>query len=499
MKKLEPVIGLEVHIQLKTKSKMFCDCSNDGANQPPNATVCPICLAHPGTLPAANRQAVFFGIMMALALDCRINKKSVFARKNYFYPDLPKGYQISQFELPLAEDGHLVIKTKEGEHRVGIERLHLEEDAAKNFHSPDKTLIDYNRAGTPLMEIVTRPDFRSPAEAKVFLQELRLLARYLDVSEADMEKGHLRCDANISLRPVGEEKLYPKTEIKNLNSFRSVERALSHEIKRQSEQWQLGLPPDREATRGWDEKFLKTVEQRDKEASADYRYFPEPDLPPLLFTEEAIKKIKADLPELPAEKRRRFIEEYAVSPDEAKVLSDSPDIADYFEQVMTEARAWLESLSEPLGTSEEIWQLNKKKLTKLVAGWLMSELFKLLNETGDSILDIKISPENFAEFIALVYERKVNSSSAQLLLRRMYETGGDPSVIMAEEDLGQVDDDGQLMEAVDKIIKANPGQVMEYKNGKTPLLKYFVGLAMKETKGKANPEKLTEIFRKKMQ
>ena len=213
----------------------------------------------------------------------------------------------------------------------------------------------------------------------------------------------------------------------------------------------------------------------------------------------AIKKIKADLPELPAEKRRRFIEEYAVSPDEAKVLSDSPDIADYFEQVMTEARAWLESLSEPLGTSEEIWQLNKKKLTKLVAGWLMSELFKLLNETGDSILDIKISPENFAEFIALVYERKVNSSSAQLLLRRMYETGGDPSVIMAEEDLGQVDDDGQLMEAVDKIIKANPGQVMEYKNGKTPLLKYFVGLAMKETKGKANPEKLTEIFRKKMQ
>ena len=217
------------------------------------------------------------------------------------------------------------------------------------------------------------------------------------------------------------------------------------------------------------------------------------------ITEEAIKKIKADLPELPAEKRRRFIEEYAVSPDEAKVLSDSPDIADYFEQVMTEARAWLESLSEPLGTSEEIWQLNKKKLTKLVAGWLMSELFKLLNETGDSILDIKISPENFAEFIALVYERKVNSSSAQLLLRRMYETGGDPSVIMAEEDLGQVDDDGQLMEAVDKIIKANPGQVMEYKNGKTPLLKYFVGLAMKETKGKANPEKLTEIFRKKMQ
>ena len=205
------------------------------------------------------------------------------------------------------------------------------------------------------------------------------------------------------------------------------------------------------------------------------------------------------MPELPAEKRRRFIEEYAVSPDEAKVLSDSPDIADYFEQVMTEARAWLESLSEPLGTSEEIWQLNKKKLTKLVAGWLMSELFKLLNETGDSILDIKISPENFAEFIALVYERKVNSSSAQLLLRRMYETGGDPSVIMAEEDLGQVDDDGQLMEAVDKIIKANPGQVMEYKNGKTPLLKYFVGLAMKETKGKANPEKLTEIFRKKMQ
>jgi aspartyl-tRNA(Asn)/glutamyl-tRNA(Gln) amidotransferase subunit B len=499
MKNLEPVIGLEIHIQLKTKSKMFCDCSNDGENQPANTTICPICLSHPGTLPMANRQAVVFGVMMALALNCRINKKSVFARKNYFYPDLPKGYQISQFELPLAQAGHLVVKTKEGEHRIGIERLHLEEDAAKNFHSADKTLVDYNRAGTPLMEIVTRPDFRSPEEARTFLQELRLLARYLGVSEADMEKGHLRCDANISLRPVGEEKLYPKTEIKNLNSFRSVERALSHEIKRQSEQWQLGLPPDKQTTRGWDEKFLKTVDQRDKEESADYRYFPEPDLPPLVFTEEEVKKIKAELPELPAEKRQRFIEEYAVSPVDAKTLSESPETANYFEQVMTEARAWLESLADPLGTSEEIWQLNKKKLTKLVSGWLLSELFKLLNEAGQSILEIKISPENFAEFIALVYERKVNSSSAQVLLRKMYETGGDPSEIMAEEDLGQVADESQISEIAEKIIKTNPEQVKEYQNGKTPLIKFFVGLGMKETKGKADPEKLMEIFRKKLE
>ena len=495
---LEPVIGLEIHIQLKTKSKMFCSCSNDGENQPPNTTVCPICLGHPGTLPSANASAIEFGVMMALALSCNISKKSVWARKNYFYPDLPKGYQISQFEEPLAMGGHLTILANNEETRIAIERLHLEEDAAKNFHSQNKTLVDYNRSGTPLMEIVTKPEFKSPAEAKAFLQELRLLARYLGVSEADMEKGHLRCDANISLRLVGEKALQPKTEIKNLNSFRSVERALEYEIKRQAELWNLGTPPDWQSTRGWDEKEMKTVEQRDKEESADYRYFPEPDLPPILFTKEAVEEIQLKLPELPRDKRIRLEREYGLKAIDARVMVEDQAVADYFERVMTEARAWLESVADPLGTSEEIWQLNRQKLTKLVSGWLTSELFKLMKEDGKSIREIKITAENFAEFISLVYQRKVNSSSAQVILKKMYETGGDPSDILEEEDLGQVGDEAEMAKVVEKIINENFNQVMEYKNGKLPLMKYFVGLAMKEMKGKADPEKLGEMFNEKM-
>ena len=417
---LEPVIGLEIHIQTRTKSKMFCDCSNDGENQKPNTTVCPICLGHPGTLPVANKKAVEFGLMMALALNCQINKKSIWARKNYFYPDLPKGYQISQFEEPLAIEGHLTVLANKEESRIGIERLHLEEDAAKNFHSKEKTLVDYNRGGTPLMEIVTNPDFKTPAQAKAFLQELRLMARYLKVSSADMEKGHLRCDANISLRKPGETKLYPKTEIKNLNSFKSVERALEYEIKRQTDLWNQGTPPNYQSTRGWNEKLLKTEEQRDKEESADYQYFPEPDLPPLIFTKEAIDQIQQKLPELPRDKRVRLEKEYLVNSVDAKILVEDENVADYFEQVLTEARAWLESMGDPMGTSEEIWQLNRQRLTKLVTGWLLSELFKLLKEESKSILDIKITPENFAEFISIVYKRKVNSSAAQVLLRKMY-------------------------------------------------------------------------------
>ena len=495
---LETVIGLEIHLQIKTKSKMFCDCSNRREEREPNSNVCPICLGHPGSLPAANKQAVEFGAMMALALHCQINKKSVWARKNYFYPDLPKGYQISQFAEPLAIDGHLTVLAGGEEIRIGIERLHLEEDAAKNFHSADKTLVDYNRAGAPLMEIVTKPEFKFPAEAKAFLQELRLIARYLKVSSADMEKGHLRCDANISLRKVGEDKLYPKTEIKNLNSFRSVERALEYEIKRQTELWNQGMPPSKQATRGWDEQALKTREQRDKEESADYRYFSDPDLPPLFFTSDKIEEIQSKLPELPRDKRIRLEHEYGLKAVDARIIVEDQNVADYFERVMTEARAWLESLADPLGTAEEIWQLNRQKLTKLVSGWLLSELFKLMKEDDKSILDIKISPENFAEFIALVYQRKVNSSSAQIILKKMYLTGGDPSQIMAEEDLGQAGDEAEMAKVVEKIINENFDQVMEYKNGKLPLMKYFVGLGMKAMKGKADPEKLGEMFSKKL-
>ena len=351
---LETVIGLEIHIQMKTKSKMFCSCSNDSDDTKANTHVCPICLGHPGTLPVANKQAIKLGTMMALALDCNISKKSIWARKNYFYPDLSKGYQISQFEEPLAENGHLTVQVKDKKYRIGINRLHLEEDAAKNFHSKDKTLVDYNRGGTPLAEIVTEPDFRSPEETRAFLTELRLMARYLGVSDADMEKGHLRCDANISLRPAGENKLYPKTEVKNLNSFKSVEKALSFEVKRQSAEWKKGTPIDFQSTRGWDEHKLKTVEQRDKEESADYRYFPEPDLPPIIYTEKEVKKIQADLPELPQQKRERFKSEYELKIQDANVLVEDKHIADYFEKVMMEMRTWSETLEETEGTQEEI-------------------------------------------------------------------------------------------------------------------------------------------------
>ncbi len=495
---METIIGLEIHIQLKTKSKMFCSCSNLGENEPANTTVCQICLGHPGTLPMANAAAVKMGVKLALALNCSINQRSVWARKNYFYPDLPKGYQISQYEAPLALGGHLTITVREKEKRIGIERLHLEEDSAKNFHSPKATLVDFNRSGTPLAEIVTRPDFGTPEEAKIFLQDLRLIARYLKVSDADMEKGHLRCDANISLRPVGQTKLYPKTEIKNINSFKFVERALAYEIQRQTILWNLGTPPAAQSTRGWDEKTEKTVEQRDKEASADYRYFPEPDLLPVVFTAADVKAIKAELPELPKAKRLRFEREYKVTPVGAKILIEDEAVADYFEQVLSEARAWLESSGEALGTSEEIWELNKQRLTKLVTGWLLSELFKLLNSAGQTIYDLKINPENFAEFITLIYQRKINSSSAQAVLKQMFLTGGDPSHIMEEEDLLQVDDLGELEQAVVSVLKANPEQVLGYRAGKTPLLKFFIGLAMKEMKGRANPEKLAEIFKNKL-
>ena len=495
---LEPIIGLEIHIQMKAKSKMFCSCSNESDEAAPNTNICPICLGHPGTLPQANEQAVELGVMMALALNCLIKKKSVWARKNYFYPDLSKGYQISQFEEPLAENGHLTVEVKEKKYRIGITRLHLEEDAAKNFHAPDQTLVDYNRAGTPLMEIVTEPDFRSPEEAKIFLQELRLLARYLGVSDADMEKGHLRCDANISLRPAGEDKLYPKTEIKNLNSFKAVARALEYEVKRQTDEWQKGTPVNFQSTRGWDENQLKTVEQRKKEGAADYRYFPEPDLPEIILSATEVEQIKAALPELPQAKKQRFITEYGLKLQDAQVLIEDKAVADYFEEVMMEMRTWSETLEETEGTSEEIWARHKAGLTKLVSGWLLSELFKLMNQAGQPIEEVKITPENFAEFVTLVYQRKVNSSAAQVLLKEMYASGGDPSHIMEEKDLSQIGDAGALTSVIERIIKDNPEQVRQYLGGKEPLLKFFIGLAMKATKGKGDPEKLSEIIKEKI-
>jgi aspartyl-tRNA(Asn)/glutamyl-tRNA(Gln) amidotransferase subunit B len=495
---VEIIIGLEIHLQLKTKSKMFCGCSNEGENEPANTTICPICTGQPGTLPVINEEAINLGLLMSLGLNSKINKESVFERKNYFYPDLPKGYQISQFEKPLASDGYVIINIEGKAKRINLERLHLEEDAAKNFHDGDNTLVDFNRCGTPLAEIVTKPDIASPKEARIFLQELRLVACYLGVSSADMEKGHLRCDANISLRPMGENKLYPKTEVKNLNSFKSVERALEYEIKRQTELWEKKIPPADQSTRGWDEARGITIEQRTKEESSDYRYFPEPDLPTLVVDQKMIARVKARLIELPAAKRKRFIKEYDLPLVDASILIEDINISHYFENTISELRGWLMDLEGQEGTAEEIWERSKKKLVKLVYGWLTSELFKLMNVGNKKIIEIKITPENFAEFITIIYQNKVNSTAAQILLKQMYETGGDPSQIIEEKDLKQVDDSGELDKVIDKIIVEHPNEVNQYRGGKLPLIKFFIGLVMRETKGKANPQKTEELLIQKL-
>jgi aspartyl-tRNA(Asn)/glutamyl-tRNA(Gln) amidotransferase subunit B len=480
--KLEPVIGLEIHVQLKTKSKMFCACDNTGESQPVNTTICPVCMGHPGTLPVPNIEGIRMAIRAALALNLNINQHSKFDRKNYFYPDLPKGYQISQYDEPLSQEGYLDIELGDEAVRVGIERLHLEEDTAKLLHGEASTLVDFNRAGTPLAEIVTKPDIKTPAAAKAFLQELRLIMRYLEVSEADMEKGHLRCDANISLRPVGESKLYPKTEIKNLNSFRSVEHALQHEIERQSELWQAGQPPTVTATRGWDEKKGVTVLQREKEAVHDYRYFPEPDIPPLDFTAEQIEAWRADLPELPAARRRRFKADYGLSAADAKYLVEDRAAGDFMVRVTTALASELEG--------------DVKAAAKLSTNWIVHKLAELLNENHLRLDQLPFSLSQFVGFLMLVAHRQVNSTNAQLLLRQMTATGKDPEVIMEADNLGQLaaGDDDILGPTVEKIMAANAEQVNQYRAGKTALLKFFVGLVMRDTKGRVDPKTVEEYL-----
>lgn len=498
--KYEAIIGLEIHLQLKTQSKMFCSCPNREGDQP-NTNVCPICLGHPGTLPTVNQAAVEQGLLMALALDCKINQKSKFDRKNYFYPDLPKGYQISQFDEPIAEAGKLIIEVDEKPKRIGITRLHLEEDAAKNIHQGDKTLVDFNRGGAPLAEIVTEPDFRSPQEAKEFLTQLRLIARYLGVSDADMEKGQLRCDANISLRPLKDKKLYAKTEVKNLNSFRSVERALQYEIERQSELWDQKRVSKLTETRGWDEAKQATVLQRTKEGSADYRYFPEPDLPPLLISQTLLDTVAAKLVELPAAKQVRLVQEYGLRPADAKVLVSQKAWAAWFEQVMSELLLWVcqwQNVAAESKAGEKIWLEHKVELARLTYAWITSELFKLL-PTGFKLKNLQISPENMAEFISLIYLKKINSTAGQKILAEMFSgKDQDPSHLADKMDLTQIDDDTTLDGLVMKVILMYPQQAEEYRQGKVALLKFFVGLVMKESKGKANPQKLEEILKEKL-
>ncbi|MBT4857136.1 Asp-tRNA(Asn)/Glu-tRNA(Gln) amidotransferase subunit GatB [Candidatus Uhrbacteria bacterium] len=494
--KLEVIIGLETHIQLKTKSKLFCGCSNHESNTP-NANVCPVCVGHPGTLPVPNEQAVRWAVLLGLALGGEITPHSKFDRKHYFYPDLPKAYQISQFDLPIMHDGSIDLDVP-GEDKpvtIRIERLHLEEDAAKNIHGDDgKSYVDFNRGGTPLCEIVSRPDISSAAQAKAYMQELRIIARTLGVSDGNMEKGHLRCDVNISLRPEGEEVLYTKTEIKNVNSFKAVERVIEYEIKRQTHLWEAGNPPSVLTTRGWNDAKQITEEQRVKEDAADYRYFPEPDIPPMDLRDMATDA-KRRLPELPRAKRKRFVEEYGFKIGDVRMMVDDPKLAEFTEQAMSELAAWL--TAKPELDDENILEY-RKKLAKLTAGWLLNKLMGLLGERKGDIRTMKVNPENFAEFITMIADGKLTGRRGLEVLGKMLETGGDPSNIV--EDLGaqRLDDVTALATIVETVIEENSSEVERYRGGETKLIKFFVGQVMKASRGNADPQTSEKILKDKL-
>jgi aspartyl-tRNA(Asn)/glutamyl-tRNA(Gln) amidotransferase subunit B len=485
-----PTIGLEIHIELKTKSKMFCSCLNNTDERQPNFNICPICTAQPGTLPVINKEAVRKVIKTGLSLNCRIPEFSKFDRKNYFYPDLPKGYQISQYDKPLCSGGFLEIDGK----KVKITRVHLEEDTARLIHEKDCSLVDFNRAGIPLMELVTEPDIASAEEARKFAEELHLIMHYLDVSDADMEKGQMRVEVNISLSK--DSKLGTKAEIKNLNSFRSVERAIDYEIQRQTELLDKGERIIQE-TRGWlDEATASsrriagvrvddvkgiTVSQREKEEANDYRYFPEPDLPPLRFTKEFINGIQAEVPELPHQRKERFKREYELDEKSVGIFVYNKNLGEYFEKVISE----LDS------------NLSKEKLSRLIklaTNYLISDLQGLLAGGKVSDNNFLITPENFADFITLICEGKISSKIAKMVLEEMFKTGADPSHIIEEKGLEQVSDAGELEKIVGDVIKNNPKVVEDYKKGKENAFQYLIGQIMAKTKGKANPQMVNKIL-----
>lgn len=521
-----PIIGMEVHVELKTKSKMFCSCKNNPDETTParnatysvaggaNTNICPVCTGQPGALPVPNRQAIEWTVLIGKALGCEIRELSKFDRKHYFYPDLPKAYQISQYDEPITENGSLTLtfplENIRPDATIGIERAHLEEDTAKLLHDTDgSTLVDFNRAGVPLVEIVTKPDFKSAIEAKIYCQELRTIMRYLNVSDADMEKGHMRCEANISVqeagtfeivdnkvRPLDGATLNAKVELKNLNSFKAVERGINFEIERQTkmieddEQWI-------QQTRGWDAVNEVTVMQREKENADDYRYFPDPDIPPFHPAEIAGH---VSLPELPLYKRDRFHEEYGLSYADAKLLTDDKHWAGFTENVMSEVVAWLDALPEVSGEPDEIKEDKKQKIARLTGGWLTSKLMGAMTERAIDIRILKISPENFAELIALIYTNKVNSTNAQKILGLMLDAGTDkdPTHIMEEQGLGQVSDEGKLGDMVDDVIKSHPQQVEEFKSGKEPILKFLIGMVMRACEGSADPEVVERLLREKL-
>jgi aspartyl-tRNA(Asn)/glutamyl-tRNA(Gln) amidotransferase subunit B len=485
----KPTIGLEIHAELKTNSKMFCSCKNDPDEKRPNYNICPICTAQPGSLPVANEEAIKKVIKTGLALNCKIAENSKFDRKNYFYPDLPKGYQISQYDQPIASKGWLEIRSTNSEIRkIRITRIHLEEDTGSLAHpaGADYSLVNLNRAGVPLMELVTEPDITSGKEAREFAQELQIILKYLGVSDADMEKGQMRVEVNISVSKT--QKLGTKVEIKNLNSFKVVEKAVDFEIKRQTELLESGEKIVQE-TRGWHDKKEITFSQREKEEAHDYRYFPEPDLPAMTFKKDYIINIKSTMPELPDQKRERFKKEYGL--DEASVgfFVTNKDLSEYFEKVVSEFEEW---------TPEND---NHKKVSKLVANYLISDVQGLLggkefSAQGGPASGWKITPENFAEFIKMIYKNEISSKVAKTVLTDMFNTGSDPSTVVDENNWRQMSDDGELEKVIKEVISKNLKAVEDYKAGKQNSLQFLAGKVMAVTRGTAKPDKVQDLLKK---
>jgi len=478
----ETIIGLEVHAQLLTRSKMFCRCSTDYTDAPPNTHVCPVCLGMPGVLPTINQQAVEYTIMTALALNCAISDYTKFDRKNYPYPDLMKGYQISQYDAPFGHEGWLTIEVNGQKKKVGITRVHLEEDVAKLIHrtSPDResySLVDVNRAGVPLMEIVGEPDLRSPEEARQYLIKLRSILQYLGVSTGNMEEGSFRCDANISIRPENSPEPMAKVEVKNMNSFKAVYLALEYEAKRQRGLAAEGKKLVQE-TRGWVEEKGKTVSQRSKEYAHDYRYFPEPDLPPLVLNRDRVEEIRTKLPELPEARRDRFVSEYKLPLYDANLLTSSKAMADYFEACL---------------------RVGGPQKGKMVSNWLLGEFSRLLNATNTEISDSRVSPEQLCQLLDLVQKGSISGTSAKMVFEEMFRTGKEATDIITQRGLSQISDTEEVREVVSQVLAANAQAVADYKKGKTEALKFLVGQVMKVTRGRANPKLVNEELKKKLE
>src|SRR5437899_2718574 len=477
----EPVIGLECHAQLLTKSKLFCSCSTK-FGEAPNANTCPVCLGLPGALPVLNRTAVTMAVKAAVSLNCQVRTESQWARKNYFYPDLPKGYQISQYDRPLAQQGFIEIKIEGKQKKVGVQRVHMEEDAGKSLHEgfPDSgryTYLDFNRSGVPLIEIVTDPDIRSSAEAYDYLARLKQILEYLDVCDGNMEEGSLRCDANVSVRKIGEQKFGTRTELKNINSFRFVQKAIDYEVNRQIELIEGGGRVVQE-TRLWNSVEERTVSMRSKEEAHDYRYFPDPDLPLLTVDSEWIKTVQRSMPELPESRRQRFITEYALSEYDAGVLTSTRALADFFEEVTKLS-------SQP----------------KTAANWIMGDLLRFLKDNNVDLKDLSnspVSPKMLAGMISLVENGTISGKIAKTVMEEMYNSGKDPQQIIQEKGLVQISNTDEIEKIVCKVIEENPKPVAQYRLGKTGNFGFFVGQVMKATGGRANPQTVNDILKKKL-